>query len=173
MPLITTPYSLTSNPYSLTTNLYSLITNPYSLITNLYPLTKTMMITTKGRNALKVMLDLAQHDDGNPVSLTDIAERVHESQKYLESTVSQLSQKGLIHSSRGKSGGYRLTRKPEDYTVAEIITAAEGSLAPVSCLTPERPCENADKCLSLPLWRELDEVIMNFLNSKSLADLLK
>ena len=127
-----------------------------------------MMITTKGRNALKVMLDLAQHDDGNPVSLADISERVHESQKYLESTVSQLSQKGLILSSRGKSGGYRLSRKPEEYSVAEIITAAEGSLAPVSCLSSDKPCENADKCLSLPLWRELDDVIMNFLNSKYL-----
>lgn len=131
------------------------------------------MITTKGRNALKVMLDLAQHDDGSPVPLADIAERVHESQKYLESTASHLSQKGLIVSSRGKSGGYRLSRAPQDYTVAEIITAAEGSLAPVSCLYSDTPCQNADKCLSLPLWRELDEVIMNFLNSKSLADLLK
>ena len=132
-----------------------------------------MMITTKGRNALKVMLDLAQHDDGNPVSLADIAERVHESQKYLESTVAQLSQKGLIVSSRGKSGGYRLARRPGEYTVAEIITAAEGSLAPVSCLEPDKPCQNADKCLTMPLWRELDDVIMNFLNSKSLSDLLK
>lgn len=135
-----------------------------------YPI---MMITTKGRNALKVMLDLAQHDDGAPVPLAEIAERVHESQKYLESTVSQLSQNGLIHSSRGKSGGYRLARTADKYTVAEIITAAEGSLAPVSCLSPDKPCENADKCLTMPLWRELDEVIMNFLNSKSLADLLK
>lgn len=132
-----------------------------------------MMITTKGRNALKVMLDLAQHDDGSPVSLADIAERVRESQKYLESTVSQLSQKGLISSTRGKSGGYRLCRPVEDYTVAEIITAAEGSLAPVSCLDSDTPCENAANCLSLPLWRELDEVIMNFLNSKKLSDMLK
>ncbi len=132
-----------------------------------------MMITTKGRNALKVMIDLAQHNDGNPVSLADIAERVHESQKYLESTVAQLSQKGLIASARGKSGGYRLVREPDGYTVAEIITAGEGSLAPVSCLSPDKPCENADNCLSLPLWRELDEVIMNFLNSKHLSDLLK
>ncbi len=131
------------------------------------------MITTKGRNALKVMLDLAQHDDGSPVSLGDIAARVHESQKYLESTVAQLSQKGLIISSRGKSGGYRLARAPREYTVAEIITAAEGSLAPVSCLYSDTPCENAENCLSLPLWRELDDVIMNFLNSKSLAELIK
>lgn len=132
-----------------------------------------MMITTKGRNALKVMLDLAQHDDGAPVSLADIAERVHESQKYLESTMSQLNQNGLICSVRGKSGGYRLARRPEEYTVAEILTASEGPIAPVSCLYADKPCENAANCLSLPLWRELDEVIMNFLNSKSLADLLK
>ena len=132
-----------------------------------------MMITTKGRNALKVMLDLAQHNDGSPVPLADIAERVHESQKYLESTMSCLTQKGLILSSRGKSGGYRLARRKEDYSVAEIITAAEGSLAPVSCLCSETPCERAEGCLTMPLWRELDDVIMNFLNSKTLADLLK
>lgn len=132
-----------------------------------------MMITTKGRNALKVMLDLAQHKDSGFVSLADVAERVKESQKYLETTVAQLSQKGLILSARGKTGGYMLARKPEEYTVAEIITAAEGSLAPVSCLDGATPCENAGNCLSLPLWKELDEVIMNFLNSKTLAELLK
>ena len=132
-----------------------------------------MMITTKGRNALKVMIDLAQHNGEGYVSLTDVAERVKESQKYLESTVSQLSQKGLILSARGKTGGYMLARTAEEYTVAEIITAAEGSLAPVSCLDGTNPCERADSCLSMPLWKELDEVIMNFLNSKTLADLLK
>lgn len=132
-----------------------------------------MMITTKGRNALKVMLDLAQHNDGSNISLTDIAERVKESQKYLETTVASLSAAGLIVSARGKSGGYRLAKSPEAYTVAEIITAAEGSIAPVSCLDRANPCENAGNCLSLPLWRELDEVIMNFLNSKSLADLIR
>lgn len=130
-----------------------------------------MYITTKGRNALKLMLDLAQHNDGNNVSLADVAERVRESQKYLETTVAALSAAGLIISARGKSGGYRLARSPEEYTVKEIICAAEGSLAPVSCL--DGSCENADKCLTLPLWKELDEVIMNFLNSKTLADLLK
>jgi Rrf2 family protein len=131
-----------------------------------------MMITTKGRNALKVMLDLAQHDDGNFISLSDIAERIKESQKYLEATVAALSAAGLILSARGKSGGYRLAKNAEDYSVAEVITAAEGSLAPVSCLDSLTPCENADNCLSLPLWRELDEVIMNFLRSKSLKDLI-
>lgn len=129
-----------------------------------------MYITTKGRNALKVMIDLAQHREGY-VSLADIAERVKESQKYLEITVSQLSQNGLILSARGKTGGYMLARQPQEYTVAEIITVAEGSLAPVSCL--EGGCENADTCLSLPLWRELDDVIMNFLKNKKLSELLK
>lgn len=132
-----------------------------------------MMITTKGRNALKVMIDLAQHAGEGYISLTDVAERVRESQKYLESTVSQLSQKGLILSARGKAGGYKLSRSADGYTVAEIITAAEGSLAPVSCLDGEMTCENAESCLSLPLWRELDEVIMNFLKSKKLSDLLR
>ena len=132
-----------------------------------------MMITTKGRNALKIMIDLAQHEGEGFISLTDIAERVNESQKYLESSVAQLSQKGLILSARGKSGGYRLIKTPQEYTIGEIIVAAEGSLAPVSCLYSDIPCENASNCLSLPLWKELDEVIMNFLNSKTLADLLK
>lgn len=131
-----------------------------------------MMITTKGRNALKVMIDLAQHEGEGYISLTEVAERVKESQKYLESTVSQLSQNGLIVSARGKSGGYMLARTADKYTVAEIITAAEGSLAPVSCLDGATPCERADSCLTMPLWRELDEVIMNFLNSKTLSDLL-
>ncbi len=132
-----------------------------------------MMITTKGRNALKVMIDLAQHMCDGYVSLTDIAVRVKESQKYLESVMAQLTAADLVHSARGKSGGYRLTRAPKDYTVGEIILCSEGSLAPVSCLYSDTPCENAENCLSLPLWRELDEVIMNFLNSKNLTDLLK
>lgn len=130
-----------------------------------------MMITTKGRNALKVMLDLAQHNDGNNVSLADISDRVNESQKYLEATVSSLSAAGLILSARGKSGGYRLVRRPEEYNVAEIICAAEGTLSPVSCL--DEGCSHANGCLTLPLWRELDDVIMNFLRSKTLSDLLK
>jgi Rrf2 family protein len=133
-----------------------------------------MMITTKGRNALKVMLDLAQHNDGTPVSLTDIAARVHESAKYLEAVMAQLTGAGLVLSTRGKSGGYRLARKPEEYSVGEIIVTCEGSLAPVSCMENGGiGCENADNCLTLPLWKELDDVIMNFLNAKTLADLLK
>ena len=132
-----------------------------------------MMITTKGRNALKVMIDLAAHEGEGFISLSDIAERQKESLKYLENSVKQLSQAGLILSARGKSGGYKLARKAEDYTVAEILVSGEGSLAPVHCLEDGvAPCENATSCRTLPLFKELDEVIMNFLKSKTLKELL-
>ena len=130
-----------------------------------------MMIATKGRNALKVMLDLAQQPVGTNIPLADIAERVRESQKYLEATVAQLSAAGLVVSARGKSGGYKLTRKPEEYTVWEILLSGEGTLAPVQCI--DSGCENAGTCMTLPLFKELDEVIMNFLKSKTLKDLVK
>ena len=132
-----------------------------------------MMITTRGRNALKVMIDLAAHEGEGFISLSDIAERQKESLKYLEYSAKQLSQSGLILSARGKSGGYKLARKAEDYTVAEILVSGEGSLAPVHCLEDgAQPCENANSCRTLPLFKELDEVIMNFLKSKSLKDLI-
>ncbi len=130
-----------------------------------------MMITTKGRNALKIMIDLAKHGGDGFVSLADVAERQRESLKYLESSAAQLSAAGLVLSARGKSGGYRLSRKPEEYTVAEILLSGEGSLAPVQCI--ENGCENAGVCETLPFFKELDEVIMNFLNSKTLKDILK
>lgn len=133
-----------------------------------------MMITTKGRNALKVMIDLARHEGEGFISLADIAERQHESLKYLESSAKQLSAAGLVLSARGKSGGYKLARDAQDYTVAEILLSGEGSLAPVSCLeSGAAPCENAGSCMTLPLFKELDEVIMGFLNSKTLKDLVK
>ncbi len=130
-----------------------------------------MMITTKGRNALKIMIDLAKHEGEGNISLSDIAERQKESLKYLEASAAQLSAAGLVVSARGKSGGYKLARKAEEYTVAEILLSGEGSLAPVQC--NHNGCENAETCMTLPLFKELDEVIMNFLNSKTLKDLLK
>lgn len=130
-----------------------------------------MMITTKGRNALKIMIELARQEGEGFVSLNDIAERQKESLKYLEASAAQLSAAGLVVSARGKSGGYKLARKAEEYTVAEILLSGEGSLAPVSCLISG--CENAGTCQTLPLFKELDEVIMNFLTSKTLKDLLK
>ena len=133
-----------------------------------------MMITTKGRNALKVMIDLARHEGEGFISLADIAERQKESLKYLEASAKQLSAAGLVLSARGKNGGYKLARAAKDYTVAEILLSGEGSLAPVHCLeSGAAPCENAGTCQTLPLFKELDEVIMNFLNSKTLLDLVK
>lgn len=131
-----------------------------------------MFITTKGRNALKVMIDLARHEGEGFISLSDIADRQNESLKYLEASAKQLSAAGLVVSARGKSGGYKLAKSAEEYTVAEILISGEGSLAPVSCLE-NGGCENAGTCLTLPLFKELDEVIMNFLTSKTLKDLLK
>ena len=131
-----------------------------------------MFITTKGRNALKVMIDLARHEDEGFISLADIAERQNESLKYLEAQAKQLSAAGLVLSARGKSGGYKLVKKAEEYTVAEILISGEGSLAPVSCLE-NGGCENAETCMTLPLFKELDEVIMNFLTSKTLKDLIQ
>lgn len=93
-----------------------------------------MMITTKGRNALKIMVDLARHEGEGYVSLADVADRQRESLKYLESSASQLSAAGLVTSARGKSGGYKLSRPAEQYTVAEILLSGEGSLAPVQCI---------------------------------------
>ena len=130
-----------------------------------------MFITTKGRNALKIMIDLAVHYGEGNVSLGDVAERQKESLKYLEASAAQLTAAGLVIGARGKSGGYKLARKPEEYTVAEILLSGEGTLSPVQCL--DNGCENACNCMTLPLFKELDEVIMNFLTSKTLKDLIK
>jgi len=116
------------------------------------------------------MIDLAQHEGEGFISLNDVAERQKESVKYLETTAAQLTAAGFVISARGKSGGYKLARPAEDYSVAEILLKGEGSLAPVSCLISG--CENAETCQTLPLFKELDEVIMNFLNSKTLKDLI-
>ena len=130
-----------------------------------------MMITTKGRNALKIMIDLARHEGEGFISLADIAERQKESLKYLEASASQLSAAGLVVSARGKSGGYKLARKPEEYTAAEILLAGEGTLSPVQCL--DSGCENADSCDTLPLFKELDAEIMKFLTAKTLKNLIQ
>ena len=132
-----------------------------------------MMISTKGRYALRVMLDLAAHDNGSYIPLKDIAGREEISVKYLENILAVLSRVGMVDAARGKGGGYRLSRPPAEYPAGEIIRLAEGSLAPVACLKDDsHGCEKADACLSLPLWEGLDKVVMEYLNSFSLEDLL-
>lgn len=124
-----------------------------------------MKISTKGRYALRVILDLAIYGDGSYVSLADISQRQGISLKYLESIISSLKSTGLVESARGKTGGYRLTKEPEEYTVGEILKSAEGSLAPVSCLDSAEACPKADSCLTLPIWSGLDKVIDDYLEN--------
>ena len=130
-----------------------------------------MNITTKGRYALQVMLDLAQQEPGEYVSLKAVADRQEISVKYLEAIVSVLAKAGLVESTRGKMGGYRLTRAPDGYTVGTVLKLVEGTLAPVSC-RQEDGCPKHGQCLSLPLWEKLDELVDGFLESVTLADVL-
>ena len=133
-----------------------------------------MMISTKGRYALRVMLDLAIHNTGRYIPLKDIAERQGISVKYLENILSSLSRVEMVDATRGKGGGYRLSKSPAEYSAGEIIRMAEGGLAMVSCLRDDRHgCEKADQCLSLPLWEGLDKVVSEYLDRYSLADLLE
>lgn len=133
-----------------------------------------MMISTKGRYALNIMLDLAKHDDGSYISLKDISDRQEISMKYLEAIIAKLSKGGLVDSARGKSGGYKLNRRVDEYSIGEILILTEKTLAPVACVgyDCENLCDRHSSCLTRPMWDELNEVIMNFLNSKTLADLL-
>ena len=133
-----------------------------------------MLISTKGRYALRVMIDLAEHRSGEFISLKEIAQRQEISEKYLESIVVLLSRAGLVEGVRGKGGGYRLTRSIDQYSVGEILRLTEGSLAPVTCLEgAENTCPRAGQCHTLPMWEKLDSLINGYLDSVSLADLLK
>ena len=132
-----------------------------------------MNVTSKGRYALRVMLDLAQHPDDGIISLKTIADRQQVSMKYLELIVSSLKKAGLVESSRGKVGGYRLCRPPAAYSVGEILRCIEDSLAPVSCIKDGNVCcERSGACMTVPMWMELDNRINAYLDAVSLQDLL-
>lgn len=132
-----------------------------------------MMISTKGRYALRVMIDLAQNGKENYVSLKDVAQRQNISMKYLEMIVAILNKGHLVKSLRGKSGGYKLTKSPSEYKVGEILKLTEGTLAPVMCLEENADvCERAGDCMTLPLWQKLDSVISQYLDSVTLEDVL-
>lgn len=132
-----------------------------------------MRISTKGRYALRIMIDLAQNGEGAVIALKDIANRQEISVKYLELIVSTLNKAGFVISTRGKSGGYRLARHPEEYSVGSILKLSEGSLAPVACLdSGECTCERAEQCVTLPLWEELDRIVDEYLESVTLQDLV-
>lgn len=131
------------------------------------------MISTKGRYALRVMIDLAEHEQGQPVPLKDIAERQGISKKYLEIIVKDLVDGKLVKGASGKGGGYVLLRRPEDYSVGEIVELMEGTLAPVACLQKDaEECPRYASCATLPLWQELDQLVRDFLYQKKLTDLI-
>ncbi len=132
------------------------------------------MISTRGRYAIRVMLDLAEHEDGNYIPLKDIAARQEISKKYLEIIVKDLVAGDLLVGASGKGGGYKLCRKPEDYTVGEILELMEGTLSSVACLADVRKdCPRRDICETLPMWTEYDNMVHDFFYGKKLSDLVK
>lgn len=132
-----------------------------------------MKISTKGRYALRVMIDLALNDNGNYITLKDIAKRQDITNKYLEQIVALLNKAGFLETARGNNGGYKLARKPEEYNVGDILRATEGDLAPIYCLTEDGECTRKKKCKTYSFWKGLDDVINEYVDSKTLADLLK
>ena len=133
-----------------------------------------MIVSTKGRYALRVMVYLAQHGEEDHTPLKEIAETEGISQKYLESIMTTLSKAGFVDAVHGKGGGYRLNRSPENYTVGGILKLTEGSLATVSC-TSQGPaaCSRSTCCQTLPMWERLDKMVDDFFEGITLADLLR
>lgn len=133
-----------------------------------------MMISTKGRYALRVMIDLAEQQSVEYIPLKEIAKRQNISQKYLESIMTVLSKNNFIEALHGKGGGYRLNRDPADYKVGEILRLTEGTLAPVACLEEgAKPCDYVAECRTLPMWTKLNDIVNEYLDSVSVADLAR
>ena len=133
-----------------------------------------MMISTKGRYALRVMIDLAEHCNGEYIPMKDVVKRQQVSQKYVERIMTMLYKAGFVEAMHGKGGGYRLNRSPEEYIVGDILRLTEGSLAPVACLDCDaQECERADQCRTLPMWKDLNDKITDFFDGITIADLMK
>ena len=133
-----------------------------------------MKISTKGRYALRLMLDLALNNTGEPVRIREIAARQEISDKYLEQIISTLNKAGYVKSIRGPQGGYRLAKEPEKYTVGMILRLTEGALAPVPCLEGDvNMCTRQDTCVTLRLWKMLDAAISGVVDEVTLADLVE
>jgi Rrf2 family protein len=132
-----------------------------------------MKISTKGRYALRLLLDLAEHQDSGYVSLKDVARRQDISKKYLEQIVSMLNRPDILKTNRGYQGGYRLAKNPNEYTVGDILRITEGGLAPVACLDQDSiQCDKAENCATLPVWQGLNKVINEYLDSITLQDII-
>ena len=132
-----------------------------------------MKISTKGRYALRMMIDMAQHQKHGPVALKDISDRQNVSKKYLEQIALVLSRDGVMQGTRGHQGGYRLIADPKDCSVYDILESVEGSMHPVACLDhAPNDCERCNGCETLYIWQGLDEVIQNYLKGITLQDVL-
>lgn len=133
-----------------------------------------MKISTKGRYAIRLMIDIAEHEKVGNVSIKDVAKRQDISLKYLEQIVNALGKAGYLKSRRGSQGGYQLTKAPEEYTVAEILRVTEGNFAPVACLEDEEnTCPNRSRCSTIKMWEGLYKVVEEYLSGITIADLLK
>ena len=130
-----------------------------------------MMVSTKGRYALRVMIDLAEHDQAKYIPLKEIANRQNISEKYLESILAVLSRANLVQALRGKGGGYRLNRPATDYTVGAILKLTEGNLAPVTCTS--QGCSRPTCCKAMPMWERLEKMIDDFFEGITIADLIQ
>lgn len=132
-----------------------------------------MKVSTRGRYALRIMLDIALSDSGKPVRVKEIAERQEISEKYMEQIISILNKAGYVRSIRGPQGGYFLTRRPEEYTVGMILRLTEGNMAPVECVEYEDySCPRQEDCVTFLLWKKLDEAIRGVIDSVTLEDLV-
>lgn len=132
-----------------------------------------MKISTKGRYALRLMIDLAMNDNDEPIRLKDVADRQEISVKYLEQIISTLTKAGYLKSERGANGGYLLRREPSEYTVGMILRTTEGSLAPVSCVEEgESQCERSDSCVTAIVWKKINNAINDVVDSITLQDLV-
>lgn len=133
-----------------------------------------MMISTKGRYALRLMLDIAVNGEERPVRIKEIAERQQISDKYLEQIVSVLNKAGFVKSIRGPQGGYKLSKNIDEYVIGDILRLTEGSLAPVACLDfPVNDCPRQEECLTLPLWEKLNEAVKGVVDQYTLADIFE
>lgn len=132
-----------------------------------------MKISTKGRYALRMLIDLAEHQNCGYVALKDIADRQNISKKYLEQIIPIFNKSDILKTTRGSQGGYKLSKSPDKYTVGEILRLTEGSLAPVDCLNQDpNECERSGECPTLPVWQGLNRVINEYLDSITLQDIL-
>ncbi len=132
-----------------------------------------MKISTKGRYALRIMIDLATNDKGEFIALKDIAERQEVSNKYLEQIIAMLNKAGYLETARGNNGGYKLAKKPSECIVGDILRATEGELTPIDCLKDTGICKRKENCKTYSFWEGLEQVITQYVDSKSLEDLIK